>query len=375
MALSRPPLDHRRTPPGRSSAAGLLLLALGAFPAAAQRPASAPEAATASYLESIRAQPPLVSAFLHDMPKGADLHHHLSGAVYAETFLQWAAQDSLCIVRATFTAVPPPCDAATRPPIASAFRDATLYGDIVDAWSMRNWNPARENGHDQFFVTFGRFGAAGNNHLGDMVVEATKLAAGDHVSYLETMFTPERQSINLARRLGYDADFGRMRQKLLGAGFRDSVLREARASYDLADSVRARSCRAPAAAAAACAVTVRYIYQVTRARAPEEVFAQILAGFETATADGRVVGLNLVQPEDDYTAMRDYSLQMRMIGFLRPLYPRVKVTLHAGELVPGLVPPEGLRFHIREAVEVAGAGRIGHGVDVLQETGAAQLLR
>jgi adenosine deaminase len=50
------------------------------------------------------------------------------------------------------------------------------------------------------------------------------------------------------------------------------------------------------------------------------------------------------------------------------------VTLHAGELVPGLVPDADLRSHVREAVEIAGADRIGHGVDVLGEAGADQLL-
>jgi len=39
------------------------------------------------------------------------------------------------------------------------------------------------------------------------------------------------------------------------------------------------------------------------------------------------------------------------------------------------VPTADLRFHIREAVEVAGARRIGHGVDVRYETDAAGLLR
>jgi adenosine deaminase len=40
-----------------------------------------------------------------------------------------------------------------------------------------------------------------------------------------------------------------------------------------------------------------------------------------------------------------------------------------------MVPPEGLRFHIRQAVELAHAERIGHGVDVMYETNANQLLR
>jgi len=44
-------------------------------------------------------------------------------------------------------------------------------------------------------------------------------------------------------------------------------------------------------------------------------------------------------------------------------------------LAPGLVPPEGLRFHIREAVELGHAERIGHGVDVLYEDDAPGLMK
>jgi adenosine deaminase len=43
-------------------------------------------------------------------------------------------------------------------------------------------------------------------------------------------------------------------------------------------------------------------------------------------------------------------------------------------LVEGLVPPEGLRFHVRDSIEMAGAERIGHGVDTLNETNARELL-
>jgi adenosine deaminase len=40
-----------------------------------------------------------------------------------------------------------------------------------------------------------------------------------------------------------------------------------------------------------------------------------------------------------------------------------------------VVPPEGLRFHVREAVELAHAERIGHGVDVMYERDADKLLK
>jgi adenosine deaminase len=53
----------------------------------------------------------------------------------------------------------------------------------------------------------------------------------------------------------------------------------------------------------------------------------------------------------------------------------VPITLHAGELAPGLVPPEGLRFHIRQAVELGHALRIGHGADVMYEDDAPGLLK
>ena len=33
-----------------------------------------------------------------------------------------------------------------------------------------------------------------------------------------------------------------------------------------------------------------------------------------------------------------------------------------------MVPPEGLTFHIKEAVDVAGANRIGHGMDIAHES-------
>jgi len=49
--------------------------------------------------------------------------------------------------------------------------------------------------------------------------------------------------------------------------------------------------------------------------------------------------------------------------------------LHAGELAPGLVPPEGLRFHIRDSVRLGHAERIGHGVDITYEDGHEQVLK
>ena len=43
-----------------------------------------------SYLEKIRNNEALLTAFFQQMPKGGDLHHHFSGSVYAEPLLDRA---------------------------------------------------------------------------------------------------------------------------------------------------------------------------------------------------------------------------------------------------------------------------------------------
>jgi adenosine deaminase len=83
----------------------------------------------------------------------------------------------------------------------------------------------------------------------------------------------------------------------------------------------------------------------------------------------------MVQPEDSRVALANYRLQMQMVQALHTLYPKVHITLHAGELGPGMVPPDDLRFHIRSAVEEGHAERIGHGVDVMQEARPYELLK
>lgn len=90
--------------------------------------------------------------------------------------------------------------------------------------------------------------------------------------------------------------------------------------------------------------------------------------------DSLIVGVNLVSPEDGAVSMRDYTLHMLMVADLHRRFPKVRYSLHAGELAMGMVRPELLRYHIRQAVEVAGAQRIGHGVDIAHEEQAIQLL-
>jgi adenosine deaminase len=366
---------------------------------APQAPRSASEARAArAYDEAIKSGPLAANAFLTQFPKGADLHVHLSGAIYAETFIRDAGEDKLCVDTAgrkfarddQGNSIKEPCPT----PLVAASQltghalkssDQDIYDSLVNSFSMRSFVPyAGFSGHDQFFATFGKYGGLDKSHAGEWVDEVASRAAEQNQQYLELMQTPTfTGAAAIAKEIGWPAgqpDFAHLRQQLLDRGLRDEVDAD---MDDVRTSEAARKqierCGTPDAALA-CHVEVRYIYQILRASPPETVFAQTLLGFETIQksvdtgADG-FVGINFVQPEDGFVSMRDYTLHMKMLDYLHSVYPNVHISLHAGELAPGLVPPEGLLFHIRQAVELGHAERIGHGVDLMYETHPDDLMK
>jgi adenosine deaminase len=357
----------------------VVVLICGQFASAQSR--ATPEQRANHYLESVRHSPPLALAFLREMPKGGDLHNHLGGAIYAEDLIDYAAKDKLCLDRGTMSAVAGQCDstcdaAAAKPAAECGYHDPALYNAMIDAWSMRNWERGRESGHDHFFATFFKFDLASRNRMGDATARAMERAAADHLQYLELMHTiGGMQSAELGAKLGWNSDFSAMREKLLSGGLKEAVA-AARVELDKEGAVIQKELACGTMSALpACDVTVRYLYQVLRGLPPEQVFAQMLTGFELASSDPRVVGLNLVMPEDWYVPMRDFTLHMQMLDYLHGIYPKVHISLHAGELAMGLVPPEGLSFHIRHSIELGHAERIGHGVSVMDEHNAVPLLQ
>ena len=322
-------------------------------------------------------------AFLKPFPKGADLHMHLSGAIYAETFLAEAVKQNLCVDPEALKLAPPPC----KSPLisaADAIANQPLYDKLIDAMSMRAYVPfSGWDGHDQFFATFSRWGALEKATAGEWLDEVATRAAAQNEQYLEIMQTP---SFTHAAQLGYKIgwpletfthpDFAKLRDQLLAAGLRDEVQLDEKEFADAqARRKQLEDCDSKDDIRFSCNITIHFLYQILRGYPPQQVFAQTLLGFEVASADPDVVGINFVMPEDGRISMRDYHLQMQMLDYLHSVYPSVRISLHAGELAPGMVPFEGLSFHIREAIDLGHAQRIGHGDDVLYEDNAPALLK
>jgi adenosine deaminase len=361
---------------------------------------TAGEQRAARALESVRHNPLELHEFLRQMPKGADLHNHLAGAVYAESWIRDGADDALCVDLATLAFFKTQAMTRSLPPqpvcgeghvaASHALEDQHLYDSLVDAFSMRAFVPsAGTSGHDHFFNSFAKFLAVDPRHTGAWLDELSARAAAQNEQYLELMDTPPfAHTIQIANEIGWQDDLAKFRQALLDRGLRDDVA-VALAHWDQAEALRneRQHCIAsatagaqsgapgPPAPSAGCRVEIRFLYQVLRGFPKQQVFAQALLGFEVASIDPRVPGINFVMPEDCYICMNDYALQMRMIDFLHNLYPKVRITLHAGEIAPGLVTYEGLCCHIRLAIDEGHAERIGHGVDLMYEDRPYDLLK
>jgi hypothetical protein len=302
------------------------LLACGAPPSgsgadSARASADGNEAAAEAKLEAVKSDPGALSAFLHDMPKGGDLHNHLSGAIYAERYLEWARADGLCI-DASANLVPT-AKCPTSQPIPEATDPA--YARIVDAWSMQDFSPGAESGHDHFFSAFGKFGLVTKTHTGDMLADLAARAADEHTSYVEIMHSLSgsdagkvADKVWAGHAAPSTADLDALHGAMVSSPDWASALANATTTIDDAEAkMRSTLGCDGAQAQGGCGVTLRWLFQVSRVVAPQDVFAQMTAAFEVAAREPRVVGLNLVAPEDSAVALRDYELQMAMLDYLR----------------------------------------------------------
>ena len=208
-------------------------------------------------------------------------------------------------------------------PASTVHANQPLYSALIDLFSMRGFVPSEGvTGHDHFFESFTKFGGTDPRHLGEWLDEVAARAARQNVQYLEVMATPTWNCLNdITKNVAWREDLASLREELLAKGLTQDIP-AGKQFWDAMETTRqSREHCGTESEAPACKVEVRYIYQVFRNAPKELVFAAALFGFELASADPRVVGVNLVGQEDAHAAMTDYAEHMRMIGFLRELYP------------------------------------------------------
>ncbi len=331
--------------------------------------------------DGLLGDPAGLAAFLTAVPKGGDLHNHLNGAVYAETYLDWGRADGDCINTTTYAAVSACTTGTMAIPTSGTFFDA-----IVRAWSMQDFVPGAQSGHDHFFATFGKYGTIAGAHRDESIADIVARAHRENELYVETMFNLGKNTGTLAASLWSgtltQADLPTLYASLTAnGGFATAVTNDVNVVTSAIDGYQtALDCNG-LSPPEVCDVTVRFIAQVSRTGANDQIFGQLVGAFEMASRTSGIVGVNLSSPEDDTASINNYKLHMAMLDFLHAKYiatgaSPLHITLHAGELTAAYLPAGSTAntFHIRDAVQVGHAERIGHGLDIMSETDAVALL-
>jgi len=337
-------------------------------------------------MDSVVNDPVALGQFLTAVPKGGDLHNHLSGAVWAETYLGWAkSEGNYCIANSSLALSTSCSNTSTTSPVPTA-ADA-LWLPVIRAWSMQDFVAGAQTGHDHFFATFGKFGAiSGPAHHAKGLADVMQRADSENALYLEPMLF----SNSTAASVGSAVWPGGTLTTAALPGFHASLLSysgwNAAVQAIVTDITNTESGARQQLGCngsnpdSACRVGSRYMVYISRGGSGPAVFAQMVAAFEAAKIEPRLVALNLVGPEDGSSALSAYDRHMEMLGYLHTAYAGqspLHVTLHAGEITKKYLPANydiASINHIRKAVEVAHAERIGHGVDVLGESDPTGLL-
>lgn len=324
------------------------------------------------------------------LPKGGDIHHHYTGALYAETYLDWVEKQKFCVYnndgsddaghhhekfRINTAANASEKDCLTAAQIRN---DDGFYRELLMRWSDKDFS---NHDHDQsppdkqFFDTFGYFSPATGYSASVGLTLLKQQAKADNLQYIETMLkgAPSVDNPELSARINQlapDANSTEVNAAL--APYADFLDHDSTAQQKISDYKVALTNYA--AGIDDADFTLRFQSYVSRNNPPAQVFAGLYSAFAAAHDNKLVVGVNIVGPENGIVAMRDYHLHMLMFNLLKKRFPDVHLSMHAGELTLGMVPPDGLRNHIHDAIEIAGAERIGHGIDVTYESDPDRLL-
>jgi hypothetical protein len=325
-----------------------------------------------------------LTLFFTMMPKGGDLHHHYSGAIYAEQFLDWVDRQKYCVNKATYRIETDAAVNEAQRGLAAKDRtcltgtdvllDNTVLAELLQRWATKDFynHSGQQTPPDRtFFDTFPYFGPVSSTNTADGLRTLKQRAINENVAYIETVFeiAPLAQYGDFDKAvLAQGADLNAQFESLLAALDKDAAWNGWIAAYDA-------NVNSASAGIDDAQFTMRYQPFVLRFLAPSQVFSGMVSGFRLARRNPKVVGVNIVGQESTYVSMRDYTLHMQMFEFLKKKFPDVKLSLHAGELALGMVPPEGLQSHIAEAVHTAGAARIGHGMDIAHERNALALMK
>ncbi|MFH7015267.1 adenosine deaminase [Flavobacterium sp. FlaQc-47] len=337
-----------------------------------------------TYLEKIRNNEALLTAFFQQMPKGGDLHHHFSGSIYAEPLLERAiAEDFYLNLESMNVSKTKPSKGnwQTFSTLKNEGKLAFYQQQVMQTWSAKDYNGSVPS-DDLFFDSFQKFEPTIKGHFAEGILELKKRAIAENVSYIETQLSTIPCDMNVADL----TDFNSKLRKAASQKDENAVMKLLDELYKAIQQKDPKKYATDFNTNFIAKLhkdlkidderfTMRYQNFVLRFMDPVDLFKNLSIAFISANDSKLVAGVNIVSPEHGENSMKDYWLHMVMFKYCHSKFPDVKYTLHAGELTLGLVQPEDLTWHINDAIYIAGANRIGHGVDIAYEANSYDLLK
>jgi adenosine deaminase/adenosine deaminase CECR1 len=351
---------------------------------------------TEAYFKKVRENQAMLTAFFNGMPKGGDLHHHFSGSVYAETYFKVAVEKNFSINLETGDSYQiVPANLTTDPnikPINSLIEDKGYLPvklKLISLWSIKDFKETQQTPDKHFFEAFRKFGPLIKGNEDIFLKEIKRRAIVENVQYIETMFLrpdydkKDLKFLSFMEKYNSSLEIIQLEksESKLTLLFNDMVkhltveMQYEEVAKKFTEKISVIHKKSKLSDDEEKRIVTRYQNYITRTDNPAEVFAQMFLSFHSDSLSNLIVGTNIVGPEDNPNAMKDYWLHMEMFKYFHKKHPSLQYSIHAGELSVGIVPPEDLNWHMTSAVYVAEASRIGHGVDISYEKDCYELLK
>lgn len=309
------------------------------------------------------ASPQAIYNFLHALPKGGDLHHHLTGSAFSEWWWELAIDPNLnggytyytrthltlcdgletdayspqspfllfrTIQASTYNALP---DCQKAGYTALTRLSASQKTSFLNSLRLDKASEGRDVFFQQHWQRLNELTA--NPYLtGQLLIKNMQAYAEENVSYFETQ-------VNVHHMVKPDGSAFSADEAL-------SILRQAINSEE----------------GKATGVTVKFQYAILRFLPnAEETLKQV---YQFVDAHRNIyVGINFVGREDN-----DKGHPLRFLPVLRELrhaYPKIPLAIHAGEV-------DEPNQHVRNTL-LLGADRIGHGINTITDPDTLLLMR
>lgn len=307
--------------------------------------------------------------FLKKLPK-VDLHNHLTGSIYMETYLKIAVLKQLYFDPTTFRFHKENhASRITAQALVCEEKHKATYEALKKTWSMEGCSTGARGGHDHFFDKIWDIISSLTQYmtLNEKLYPVLKHDLHENVVYKEVM-------IELLPTAPIPAQFKTLYEqgKLLEAlnvlkeSWLSSYVKEQVATIDTSSEAMAKQLNLEVSTITnpKSPIVVGYMIEVLRDQPNDIFFAHIAAAMALIKAHPNVIAVNIDGPEASELAIKNFKTQMKILDFLWNQFDRPNISLHAGEVNHYLCDPIDVQHHIRDSILIGRAKRIGHGASL-----------